>query len=880
MCLVAPEHDAKAQFTDLFTTEIFCVRGGTDSDVLSASLCKVWTASDVLAFVDQQVDKLTADRGAGGVLQSRAPHPVTHFFSGFGASSAVGGSFPTMPYSVEIVGTVTSLLLLAPMPKPTLPTFDALPPPPLEQQQKRQKREEAGSAFPLLLVTVADSQGQSVQAFVTPDAVLCREIRLALDRAVDTDTDRGSSSSHQSEKQRRQERLNRALNLGNDGPAIILRNPIIVFEESPCNRSAPARIVLRCEGGSARLVVADVSSNSGSVDDSNGKENPPQSFLQNSQGEASGRDGDLLPTAGAPSSVPSSSRKRARDCGSFSDVVLSPSSHAERQLARSLFRYCASPAVAYMSLSAALHCVSGQKAAAAADPAVSAEPQTSITEFVWNNPCSSVRHALLSPQAVSCGGSFLLDIVGVVVSKEVNLRGNQTESQISLVLRDVHCADTIIAHFPAAICSGMMLGCVVSIKQCKFLLSNGIRPYIVIHNSSVIGLLGHASDIDTMRFCAHSQRGTTGAAVAVADQGRISRGLNAASAGDPDDDAAPPRSTVARLIDTQQHNRCLWSIAARVVHIKIVEVVLKCKQCWVSNVVKTVSSPSAPRYDVLRYHSIVVAGRVCPWHCSKCCLGEHLAPFWSAQLVVDDGTSECVVRVDGADLILQLITPSLRNNSSFTTADSAFKAYFEEACWFDGEVVFNHQNFRDKSYLLNKSKRQKEHEAKAGAASDGTEPEWPTFDRMDAHEVEKLARLSRRKESAAEQYMQRFIEAADYSSQVDMTVRVIFKKDGLNDMYKTFQKKLDVQRADKDRLHANYLDKKVTMQLNNLELQVVRARRISSSSRAVRAEAWRQLSAYSLLGKDASTATAAVATAATAATATSHTTAGKERVAI
>jgi hypothetical protein len=160
-----------------------------------------------------------------------------------------------------------------------------------------------------------------------------------------------------------------------------------------------------------------------------------------------------------------------------------------------------------------------------------------------------VRHALLAPQAASTGASFLLDIVGVVISKEVNVSGNQKESQLSIVLRDVHCTDTIIAHFPTALCSGMMLGCVVSIKQCKFLLSKGgIRPYIVLHNSSAIGLLGHASNVDTIRFCAHSahsQRGgsTTATAAAAAaggvgdgDQGRISRTLKAASAGDLDDD--------------------------------------------------------------------------------------------------------------------------------------------------------------------------------------------------------------------------------------------------------------------------------------------------------------------------------------------------------
>jgi len=601
------------------------------------------------------------------------------------------------------------------------------------------------------------------------------------------------------------------------------------------------------------------------------------SFSQNSQQEALESGADLFSAAAAPSSVPSTSRKRTRESGSFSNN-LSPSTHDERQLARNMLRYCASPAIAYASLSAALPFGSGRNAAAAADSdaAAAVEPQTSSAKFDWNNPCSSVRHALLAPQAASTGASFLLDIVGVVISKEVNVSGNQKESQLSIVLRDVHCTDTIIAHFPTALCSGMMLGCVVSVKQCKFLLSKGgIRPYIVLHNSSAIGLLGHASNVDTIRFCAHSahsQRGgsTTATAAAAAaggvgdgDQGRISRTLKAASAGDLDDDAAPPRTTVAKLIDTQQHNRCLWSVAARVVYIKIVEVVLKCKHCWVSRVEKYVSVPAAPRYDALRHDFVVVGGRVCPWQCSKCYSGEHLSPFWSAQLVVDDGTSECVVRVDGADLILQLITPSPNNFSSFSSTDSAFKSYFEDACWFDGEVVFNHQNFRDKSFLLNKSKRQTEQESKA--ACDAAENEWTAFERMEPYEVDKLERLLKRKDTVAEQYMQKFIQEADYSSQVEMTVRVIFKKDGLRDMYKTFQKKLEVQKADKDRLFVNYTDKKMTTQLNNMELQVVRTRRISSSSRAVRAEAWQQLTAYSLLHKDAPAALAATATSPAAA---------------
>mmetsp|Transcript_10666 Transcript_10666/g.10306 ORF Transcript_10666/g.10306 Transcript_10666/m.10306 type:complete len:513 (+) Transcript_10666:924-2462(+) len=189
--------------------------------------------------------------------------------------------------------------------------------------------------------------------------------------------------------------------------------------------------------------------------------------------------------------------------------------------------------------------------------------------------------------------------------------------ECNLILRDEMCADIISVYIPAHIAIAVVVGFKVILMNATVFITRTKKvclKYSQIHQTS-IGILGITRGVQLESLCLRS---TT---------------LPRASQPDAHKDyiAPAPRVTISHLVLSQDGNLALWSILGQMIHIKKINVTLKCILC----------------------HSNVKEGNV-GFTCWSCSNRDCTQPVWTATVVFDDGTGECLVHIEG-DPVLHML---------------------------------------------------------------------------------------------------------------------------------------------------------------------------------------------------------------------------------
>jgi hypothetical protein len=222
--------------------------------------------------------------------------------------------------------------------------------------------------------------------------------------------------------------------------------------------------------------------------------------------------------------------------------------------------------------------------------------------------------------------------------------------ECNLILRDETCPDIVSVYIPAHMAIAAVVGFKVILTNATVFITKTKKvclKYSRIHKTK-IGILGMTSGVQLESLCLRS---TT---------------LPRASQPDVHKDyiAPAPRVTVFHLVLSQNGNLALWSILGQMIHIKKINVNLKCILC----------------------HSNVKEGNT-GFACWSCSNRDCTQPIWTATVVFDDGTGECLVHIEGDPVLTML------KSKVITTADSKklkeLQSTVETFCKQYGEVRYD-----------------------------------------------------------------------------------------------------------------------------------------------------------------------------------------------
>jgi hypothetical protein len=104
-----------------------------------------------------------------------------------------------------------------------------------------------------------------------------------------------------------------------------------------------------------------------------------------------------------------------------------------------------------------------------------------------------------------------------------------------------------------------------------------------------------------------------------------------------------PRISLGMMRTTRNHNRCMWNVIGSIVHIQDLEVFMRCSNCKSRSVFVD--------YDIsLRYNNSNQKTYKCPRNCSN----SLFEPWWQLEAVLDDGSGEAIVCIEGEQVFTVL----------------------------------------------------------------------------------------------------------------------------------------------------------------------------------------------------------------------------------
>lgn len=305
-------------------------------------------------------------------------------------------------------------------------------------------------------------------------------------------------------------------------------------------------------------------------------------------------------------------------------------------------------------------------------------------ESIVQTECLSVRQLLVRiPKNNMLRGI----VVGVIIFKSVETDSNQfgcvkrqrQDQQCRLILRDVVAPDVVTLYIEISTqVSALLLGAIVVLRDCMFSVS-GSNKFVylkAVAGVTQVGILG-ILPLDQLRvISSHFSSENSGINHQLSclqkriypyirikakdglptvhdtfnmftspssDLGRRSDGL-----------FSIPTISLRALNDTRFSNRCVWQMLGNIVFIKTIGCYLRCINCLAPITTSTDGFTTAGGLSTSQYA------------CMRCHSHITVRPYWQAQLVFDDGTTECLVHAEDNIVIqlLQTLPPSRRSQSS------------------------------------------------------------------------------------------------------------------------------------------------------------------------------------------------------------------------
>jgi len=323
--------------------------------------------------------------------------------------------------------------------------------------------------------------------------------------------------------------------------------------------------------------------------------------------------------------------------------------------------------------------------------------------------------------------------MGVVVSKSVYddnyqfaHKRQRKEQQFCVVVRDVEAPDVVMVYLESqSQASSVLLGAVVTLRDFLFSVasSNKFVYLKALMGASQVGVLGVLPS-DQLRpistyFPTEEEPRNTRQLTSIEVRCRPSAGIKARDGLPTVQDTfnifTSPLSALGRrlggllsipsislrsLVNSRLSNRCVWRVLGNIVVIKSLGIYLRCSHCL---------APCVSTID--RGYATASGLSGSQYACIRCNSHTTLRPLWQAQLVFDDGTTECLVHAEDYVVLqfLRSLPPSVTSlpSTQFASKEivdpwlsatlrppaplplSDVVSTLETACYRFGKVEFN-----------------------------------------------------------------------------------------------------------------------------------------------------------------------------------------------
>lgn len=193
--------------------------------------------------------------------------------------------------------------------------------------------------------------------------------------------------------------------------------------------------------------------------------------------------------------------------------------------------------------------------------------------------------------------------------------------QCNVIVRDIEYADYMSIYIPYEIASFVVVGSISIFYDCvvsKSASSRHIYGKLKSQNPLSIGLVAFPEEKQVQFVISKSHEKPK-----LLDY--MESGMLVSTA---------PMTTISCLETMKHHDHCLWRMVGKISAVKYLGIQMKCKICFAHYIISKAAN-----------------GHVI---CSKCLKSDNLQPYWNVTLVCDDGTSECMVDIEG-DCLLQAL---------------------------------------------------------------------------------------------------------------------------------------------------------------------------------------------------------------------------------
>jgi len=803
--LLDKQRTVQMEFSDCLYAELFMVRAGKDSDYLNSQLPKIWSCSKMRDHASRFLRELYTCRPA--IIDEYATHLYEQIGKAVDDSSDANLAASSFSFENHFVASVNEILVTKVPTIAQLPSCHASSLSGLDDDDE----DEDDGVF-LVLLKVTDSKAEDLTLLVTGassrDTLMSQFALLAQGNKIGQAGGRSSRGGGEDEEKLKFKSiysnfgLERVLSFASakEKPAVVVRNPLLLITENPFYNEDSAHVLVITDVRSMSLVVS--AQHQRQAQDAMTPVSTMSSYLCTpaAMALAIGLKGCVLEEALCSTAFNSSS--------SFSAASSSSSSSS-----------CSS-----LSL-----------------------PPSSVAHLPYT--FLTVRQALMT----STSSAILPILVGVIVMKELVADQNDENAwvakdakrqkckskQCSLLLRDVAAADTIKVYVPLAKCESMLVGFVVVIYNSIIKISSANRANVMFNDESRFGVLGLAPVVQVRHFCKEAFRtssssssssfgiggmigggGGGGGGVGgggFKSQKQIERGRAVAV---PLDIEALrcPRTCVSKLWNTRKYNRCSWTLFGRIVYVNSIYVKMQC------------SNTSCPAPVHLNGSN----------RCPTC--RHFLQKVWAAQVVLDDGTGECVLFVEG-DAVLQLIKP-VYGDDELSPRD--IRQIVEEAVEKHGRVNYNDSIAR-KAHAVEAAAAAAASTTYASSSSSSSSSHMYTEDENAAYcsqylkpEDVQAAASSVVQSIRAEEILVQYVANVDKTAYHEVTCRLIFLREQMGNEFALSSRTIKLQNENSQKKYTNYTSTAQTTTLqNHLSLQVVSLKTLSRDQTKI--EVWNRL---------------------------------------